>query len=60
MRDIFVLFIHVLVTAFRLARPGGFRSVIAESALVRATACWLVDRPSRVSVNRFDSPISCA
>src|SRR6266446_1722603 len=35
MRDIFVLSIHVLVTAFRLARPGGFRSVIAESALVR-------------------------
>src|SRR6267142_489012 len=35
MRDILVLFIHLLVTAFRLARPGGLRSVIAESALVR-------------------------
>jgi hypothetical protein len=28
-------FIHVLVTAFRLARPGGLRSVTAESALLR-------------------------
>jgi len=35
MRDILVLFIHLLVTAFRLARPGGLRSVIAESALLR-------------------------
>src|SRR6266581_7502049 len=35
MRDIFVLFVHVIVTVVRLARPGGFRSVIAESALVR-------------------------
>src|SRR5256712_206470 len=35
MRDIFVLFIHIIVTVFRLVGPGGWRSVIAESALVR-------------------------
>ena len=35
MRDILVLFVHVIVTVFRLARPGGFRSVVGESALVR-------------------------
>jgi hypothetical protein len=35
MRDILVLFIHLIVTVFRLARPGGLRSVVAESALVR-------------------------
>src|SRR5207247_82423 len=35
MRDILDLFVHVFVTVLRLARPGGFRSVIAESALVR-------------------------
>ena len=35
MREILVLFVHLIVTVFRLARPGGFRSVIAESALVR-------------------------
>jgi hypothetical protein len=35
MCDIFVLFLHLIVTVFRLARPGGLRSVVAESALVR-------------------------
>ena len=35
MHDIFVLFVHIIATVFRLARPGGWRSVIAESALVR-------------------------
>src|SRR6267143_6620303 len=35
MCDIFALFVHLIVTVLRLARPGGFRSVIAESALVR-------------------------
>ena len=35
MRDLILLFVHLLVTVVRLARPGGFRSVVAESALVR-------------------------
>ena len=35
MCDIFALFLHVIVTVIRLARPGGLRSVVAESALVR-------------------------
>src|SRR5258708_482230 len=35
MRDIFALFLHVIVTVIRLARPGGLRSVVAESVLVR-------------------------
>ena len=35
MRDFLVLFLHLIVTAARLARPGGLRSVVAESALVR-------------------------
>src|ERR1700690_2756937 len=35
MRDFLVLFVHVIVTVARLARPGGLRSVVAESALVR-------------------------
>ena len=30
-----VLFVHLIVTLIRLARPGGLRSVVAESALVR-------------------------
>ena len=35
MRDLLILFVHLIVTAARLARPGGLRSVVAESVLVR-------------------------
>jgi len=35
MRDFLVLFVHLIVTVARLASPGGLRSVVAESALVR-------------------------
>ena len=35
MRDVVILFFHLIVVVVRLARPGGFRSVVAESVLVR-------------------------
>jgi len=35
MRDFIILFVHVIVTVVRLAGPGGLRSVVAESALIR-------------------------
>src|SRR5262249_9634792 len=35
MRDIFILFLHAIVIIIRLARPGGLRSVVAESVLMR-------------------------
>src|SRR2546428_12877980 len=35
MRDIFTLFLHAIVIIVRLARPGGLRSVVAESILMR-------------------------
>jgi putative transposase len=35
MRDIFTLFLHVIVTIIRLGQPGGLRSVVAESVLMR-------------------------
>src|SRR4249920_342977 len=35
MRDFVILFVHLIVTLARLARPGGLRSVVAESVLVR-------------------------
>ena len=35
MRDLAILFVHLIVTLARLARPGGLRSVVAESVLVR-------------------------
>src|ERR1700751_5428094 len=35
MRDILTLVLHAIVTIIRLARPGGLRSVVAESVLMR-------------------------
>jgi putative transposase len=35
MRDLVILFVHLIVTVARLAGPGGLRSVIAESVLVK-------------------------
>ena len=35
MRDVLILFLHFIVTLVRLARPGGLRSVVAESVLVQ-------------------------
>jgi putative transposase len=35
MRDVIILFVHLIVTVARLARPGGLRSVVAESVLVK-------------------------
>src|SRR5215472_6970053 len=41
MRDLVILLIHLIVTVVRLARPGGLRSVIAESLLVKHQLCIL-------------------
>ena len=35
MRDVAVLFVHLLATVARLVGPGGARSVVAESVLVK-------------------------
>jgi len=35
MRDVIVVLIHLVTTVFRLAGPGGLRSVVAESVLIR-------------------------
>jgi transposase InsO family protein len=35
MRDFLILFVHLIVTVARLTGPGGLRSVVAESVLVR-------------------------
>ncbi len=35
MRDLLIPFVHLIVTLARLAGPGGLRSVVAESVLVR-------------------------
>ena len=35
MRDLVILFVHVIATLARLLGPGGIRSVIAESVLIK-------------------------
>ena len=35
MRDVLILFLHLIATVVRLAWPGGLRSVVAESLLVK-------------------------
>jgi len=35
MRDLVILFMHLIVTLARLLGPGGMRSVVAESVLVK-------------------------
>jgi hypothetical protein len=35
MRDLAVLFLHLLATVARLAGPGGARAVVAESVLIK-------------------------
>ena len=35
MRDLILLFVHVIATSIRLVRPGGVRSVLAESVLLK-------------------------
>ena len=35
MRDLIILVIHAVATLMRVARPGGVRTVVAESILCR-------------------------
>ena len=41
MRDIVILFLHLMVTWMQLARPGSIRSVVAEYVLVKHQALLL-------------------
>jgi len=50
MRDLAVLFLHLLATAARLAGPGGARSVLAESVLVKQQVL-ILNRSRRRSPN---------
>src|SRR4029450_11572668 len=54
MRDLAVLFLHLLVTVARLAGPGGARSVVAESVLVKHQLL-IVNRSRKRSPNRRTS-----
>jgi hypothetical protein len=45
MRDLVVLFIHFIATLARLLGPGGARSIVAESLLLKHQRL-IVNRPS--------------
>jgi putative transposase len=49
-RDLAILFLHLLATVARLAGPGGARSVVAESVLLRHQLL-ILNRPRRRSPN---------
>jgi putative transposase len=50
MRDLAVLFLHILATVARLAGPGGARAVVAESVLVKQQLL-ILNRSRRRSPN---------
>jgi hypothetical protein len=37
MRDLVILFVHLIAMIARLLGPGGIRSVVAESSIVRGS-----------------------
>ena len=45
MREIVILFVHLIATLFRQFGPGGVRAVVAESVLVKHQL--LIDNRSR-------------
>jgi hypothetical protein len=54
MRDVIILFVHLVVTFVRLARPGGIRSVVAESVLVKHQLLILNRSRRRASIAEGD------
>jgi putative transposase len=50
MRDLAILFVHVIATLARLLGPGGIRSVVAESLLIKQQLL-ILNRPRYRSPN---------
>jgi hypothetical protein len=50
MRDLLVLIAHFVTTVIRLGKPGGLRSVVAESVLVKQQLL-IVNRSRRRAPN---------
>src|SRR5215831_14152550 len=57
MHDLLVLFVHLIVTMVRLAKPGGLRAVVAESALTRHQILILNRSRKRAPNLRFSDRI---
>ena len=56
MRDLLILKVHLVMTVFRLARPGGVRAAVGESVLAKQQLL-ILNRPRPRSLwsakNRF-------
>jgi hypothetical protein len=55
MRDILSLFLHLIVVTIRLGQPGGLRSVVAESVLMRHQVL-ILNRGRKRAPNLRSSP----
>ena len=60
MRDLTVLFLHLLGTIARLAGPGGARSVVAESLLLKQQLLILNRSRKRAPNLRFSDRLVAA
>ena len=64
MRNLTVLLVHLITTVFRLVGPGGLRSVVAESLLIkhqlqivnRSPNLRVLDRRILFALDKADSP----
>lgn len=57
MRELVILVLHLIVTVARLARPGGLRSTVAESILVKHQLLILKRGRKRAPNLRATDPI---
>ena len=53
MRELFILVAHLLATLAKLIRPGGVRSVIAESLLLKHQLLTLKRSRKRTTIRYF-------
>ncbi len=60
MRDLVIFFVHLLMIAARLASPDGFRSVVAESILVKHQLLILNARVKALPITPFRIAASSA
>ena len=58
MRDLIILFVHIIATLVRLLGPGGIRSVVAESVLVKQQLL-ILNRSRQRSPNLRSSDPAC-
>jgi hypothetical protein len=61
MRRLVILVLHLITTMLRVVRPGGVRTVVAESVLAQ-TSVLILNRPRRSSAKPWHikkDPVSC-